>query len=122
MAFIANLTPTIANLHLSQLAGSQIEMTAIQFAEFISRHEVWNLCHRCYHTGKKFLPKRLWNNPLTSVAVCPKMTKVYKELMTLENINDKWEYAMSMGYPGSEDGWYNITFVREGNDFLVEFH
>lgn len=122
MAFIANLTPTIANLDLSQLAGSQIEMTAIQFAEFISRHEVWNLCHRCYHTGEISLPKRLWNNPLTGVVVCPKMTKVYKELMTLENINGKWEYAMGVGIPGYCEEWINITFVREGNDFLVEFH
>ena len=122
MAFIANLTPTIAKLHLSELTGSQIEMTAIQFAEFISRHEVWNLCHSCYHTGKVTFPKRLWKHLMSGVAVQPKMTKVYKELMTLENINDKWEYAMGVGIPGNCEEWINITFVREGNDFLVEFH
>lgn len=122
MAFIAHFTPAISRLPLTDLAGSQIEMTSYQFAEFISRHEVWSLRQRCYHTGEVSFPKQLWDKILSCVTVRPKMTKVHKELMTLENINDKWEYAMGVGYPGTCEDWINITFARDGNDFLVEFH
>ncbi len=122
MPFIATLTPAIARLPLPDLCGSQIQMTSYQFAELISRHEAWGLYQRCYHTGNAFVPKRLQNNPLTGVVIRPKMTMIHKELMTLENINYKWEYVMSMGYVGSCEDWVNITFVRDGKDFLVEFH
>jgi hypothetical protein len=122
MAFIAHLTPAIARLPLMDLGGSQIQMTSYQFAEFLSRYETWNLVQRCYHTGNVTLPESLSKSMLSGIMKRQKMTKIHKELMKLKDINDKWEYAMSVGYVESCEDWINITFVRDGKDFLVEFY
>lgn len=117
MALIATYSQAVAKLSLLDLTGSQIEMTINQFAEFLSRHEIWSFCKRDYHTAATEM-----FGPYAGVTVRPKMTKMAKYLHTLVDINENFEYALGVGYPRDDEEWINITFSKSGTDVMVEFH
>lgn len=98
------------------LVGQQTTYTSYQFAEFLSHHEFWNLQKRDYETG---LNHSLQDGLLGGVVTKGKMTKIHKELMKLEQINEVSEYVL--GTADIEDCFY-ITFTRDGNEFTFEVH
>lgn len=100
---------------------AQFEMTIFELADALSNLEVWGLEHRYYETDLTESVK-LKSELLSSVTRCAKLTKIYKQLINLELVNEKREYILYVANPAApEDEWEVITFTRQSPHlFLIE--
>lgn len=108
-------------LNLLDLSGQQFELNIFHFADLLSRLEVWGLHHRYYESGLLDTVKP-GTDILVGLSINKPMIKIYKQLLNLEFVNEKREYALFIANPNaSEDEWASITFTRDSvHSFLVE--
>lgn len=108
-------------LNLLDLSGQQFELNIFHFADLLSRLEVWGLHHRYYESGLLDTVKP-GTDILVGLSINKPMIKIYKQLNTLEYLNGKREYVLSVANPNTiEDEWVTIYFTRETpHIFLLE--
>lgn len=108
-------------LNLLDLSGKQFELSIFHFSDLLSRLEVWGLHHRYYESGL-LEPVKTKTDILVDVSINKPMIKIYKQLNSLEYLNEKREYVLRIANPNShEDGWVSICFTRETpHIFLLE--
>lgn len=99
-------------LNLYSLEAVQTTVTNVEFAEFLAGYEIWGLHKRNVHTGELTTQYHL---ALSGVLVKGKMTKIHKELMSLDISDDKHEYIIAMIAVTEEDDPRAVTFIRDGD-------
>lgn len=101
--------------------GGQFELSIFEFADKLSKLKTWGLKH-CHYGTFDTEPVNLKSDLLVAVTTKAKMTKIYKQLLNLEFVNEKREYALFIANPNApEDEWASITFTRDSvHSFLVE--
>ena len=105
---------------LTEQTGRQIEMSLIQFADALSHLEFWNLQKRFYSPMKDYCATE-FIMPFHRVTIKPKMTRVYKELLKLEDINEEFEYKLWIAETDDVDAVaHPITFTKDANIITVE--
>lgn len=105
---------------LTQLSGQQIELSLIHFADILSRMEIWNLQKRYYDPRKEH--EEEYHSVFGSVALRPRMIRLYKELQKLDEVNKDFEYMLWIAHPNEDERPYGITFTKHQNTVLVDIH
>ena len=109
----------INSTNILNAKAGQYEMSIFDFASMLSHLDVGGLCKR-YYGGHKF--ESVIGNELIDFCPQRKMTWIYKELIKLEEVNELFEYGISITNPLDIDDWNSITFTKQGNKIVLEVY
>lgn len=112
---------------LDESVTGQLIVSIINFADILTHLETWGLVKRYYEGDKSVVPIDGMFNRLVNIdgtlliqEVCkPKLSKVYKELLSLDEVNDSFEYCIGIGKVDDKEVWRTISFTKQGN--YIEF-